>query len=94
MDLTLPITGASKVLLDRLPEWYLVTPQDKVWSNYVHLLVMYLIEKEPWKSYQFYVRTAIEWITIDQWYVHYDPYELWIDAGYFDSKLNEITDNQ
>jgi hypothetical protein len=30
-------------------------------------------------------------LNIDKDFKHYDPYELWIDAGYFDAQLNELT---
>lgn len=75
-------------MIKRLWKEYMVTPNDIVWANYVHLICVQMVEKHPWKKFWFYVRTAIEWLTIDMKIKHPDPYELWIDAWYLDKKLN------
>lgn len=95
--ITTPITPATQTVIDRLGYKYLLgvddivrMNQDIVRMNQVHLVCLHIMETDPWKTFQFYVRTAIEWLTIDHDIVHTDPYELWIDAGYFDSELNEL----
>lgn len=85
------ITGTTDLLIDRLWKDYVLTPKDIVRANQVHLVCLWMLATSTEKhTYQHYVRSAIERLTIDHNIIHYCPYELRIDAWYFDSELNEL----
>jgi len=88
---TTPITGTTDLLIDRLWKNYILTEKDIVRANQVHLVCIWMMATATEKhTYQHYVRSAIERLTIDHNISHVDPYELRIDAWYFDNKLNEL----
>lgn len=92
---SVPVMEATKGLIEKLWKDYILLEKDIVRANQVHLVSLAMISKDPLgmtQIYQFYIRSAIEWLTIDQNIIHSDPYELRIDAWYFDKNLKEIED--
>lgn len=80
-------------VIKKLPKGYYITRNDICWLNYVHLVCCSMIQDGSSKdmSYWQICRSAIEWLTIDKWIKHIDPYELWIDAKILDIDLNDFT---
>lgn len=84
---------ATAVLIKKLWENYILTTEDIVRANQVHLVCVWMLALDTEKhTYPHYVKSAIERLTIDHDIIHTDPYELRIDAWYFDNELNERDD--